>query len=72
MLDIEKYKKQIEDFRQHLLTIGSETTTDDELDYYYDKTQFSIAHDNHNVSILFDAVSYNAILDAIEQILEEL
>lgn len=57
-------------FRDYLYMIGSESTTEEELETYYDEC-FTITLKDHVVEIPFDATAYNNILTAIENIIKE-
>ena len=58
------------DFRDFLYSIGSETTTEQELDRLYD-TDVSIIVDGRRIDIEFDATIYNCILETIEKVIKE-
>lgn len=58
------------DFLEYLNIIGSETTTEEELDELYNKN-VEIEFNHHKVSIPFDAVIYNELLNLITNIIKE-
>ena len=62
--------RDYKDFRDYLYQIGSETTTEEELDELYNKN-VTIAFNNHTVKIPFDAVIYNKLVDLIETMIKE-
>jgi hypothetical protein len=68
--NIEKRFKSYKDFQDHLYTIGSETTTEEELDRLYG-TNVTITFDNRTIDIPFDAVIYNELVDLMETIIKE-
>ena len=58
------------DFRDFLYSIGSESTTEEELNRLYD-TFVSIIVDGRKIDIGFDATIYNCILETIEKVIKE-
>lgn len=58
------------DFLEYLIHIGSETTTLKELEELYNKN-IEIEFNRHRVSIPFDAVIYNELLNLITNIIKE-
>lgn len=58
------------DFLEYLNIIGSETTTEEELEELY-KENVEIEFNHHKVSIPFDAVIYNELLNLITNIMKE-
>ena len=58
------------DFLEYLNIIGSETTTEEELEELYNKN-VEIEFNHHKVSIPFDAVIYNELLNLITNIIKE-
>ena len=58
------------DFLKYLDIIGSETTTEEELEELYNEN-VEIEFNHHKVSIPFDAVIYNALLNLITNIIKE-
>lgn len=58
------------DFLEYLNIIGSESTTQEELDELYEKC-VDIEFNHHKVSIPFDAVIYNELLNLITTIIKE-
>lgn len=60
------YKK----FCDYLYMIGSESTTEEELENYYNEC-FYLSIKDRTVEIPFDATSYNIILTAIEDLIKE-
>lgn len=67
---LDKTLESYKDFLQYLYQIGSETTTEEELDYLYEKT-INISLNGHKVKITFDAVNYNNLVHLVEQAIEE-
>ena len=61
---------KFEGFREYLLQIGSESTTEEELERLY-TTNVVINVDNYEVFIPFDATIYNELLKLIEKVIEE-
>ena len=59
-----------EQFRDYLYLIGSEVITEEELERLYN-TFVTITCDGHTVSIPFDAVIYNKLVDLIETMIKE-
>ena len=58
------------DFLKYLNIIGSETTTREELQELYNEN-VEIEFNHHKVSIPFDAVIYNELLNLITNIIKE-
>lgn len=58
------------DFLKYLNIIGSETTTGEELEELYNEN-VEIEFNHHKVSIPFDAVIYNELLNLITNIIKE-
>ena len=58
------------DFLKYLNIIGSETTTREELEELYNEN-VEIEFNHHKVSIPFDAVIYNELLNLITNIIKE-
>ena len=54
----------------YLYQIGSETTTEKELEELY-KEKVTIDFNHHKIDIPFDAVIYNKLVDLIETMIEE-
>lgn len=61
---------ELTDFLEYLNIIGSETTTEEELEELY-KENVEIEFNHHKVSIPFDAVIYNELLNLITNIIKE-
>lgn len=61
---------EYKDFLEYLNIIGSESTTQEELDELY-KEYVDIEFNHHKVSIPFDAVIYNELLNLITTIIKE-
>lgn len=61
---------ELTDFLEYLNIIGSETTTEEELEELYNEN-VEIEFDHHKVSIPFDAVIYNELLNLITNIIKE-
>ena len=61
---------ELTDFLEYLNIIGSETTTAEELEELY-KENVEIEFNHHKVSIPFDAVIYNELLNLITNIIKE-
>ena len=68
--DLDKTLESYKDFLQYLYQIGSETTTEEELQSLYEKT-IDISLSGHKVKIAFDAVNYNNLVHLVEQAIEE-
>ena len=66
MPNIDKYQE----FLNYLNTIGSETTTEEELEALYDQN-ITITFNNHELQIPFDAISFNALHDLITELIKE-
>ena len=62
---------ELTDFLTYLYAVGSESTTEEELQNFY-KENIDIEFNHHKISIPFDAVSYNALVKLIETVKEEL
>lgn len=58
------------DFLEYLNIIGSETTTEEELEELYNEN-VEIEFNHHKISIPFDAVIYNELLNLITNIIKE-
>ena len=58
------YVFQLNELKDYLITIGSESTTEQELEELYDK-YIDIEFDNRTIRIPFDAVSYDALIDLL-------
>ena len=58
------------DFLKYLNIIGSETTTREELEELYNEN-VEIEFNHHKVSIPFDAVIYNELLNLVTNIIKE-
>ena len=58
------------DFLEYLNIIGSETTTEEKLEELYNKN-VEIEFNHHKVSIPFDAVIYNELLNLMTKIVKE-
>lgn len=67
---IDKTLKSYQDFLQYLYQIGSETTTEEELQSLYEKT-INISLNGHRVKLAFDAVNYNNLVHLVEQAIKE-
>ena len=65
-----KQTAELTDFLEYLNIIGSETTTEEELEELY-KENVEIEFNHHKVSIPFDAVIYNELLNLITNIIKE-
>ena len=65
-----KQTAELTDFLEYLNIIGSETTTEEELEELY-KENVEIEFNHHKVSIPFDAVIYNELLNLITTIIKE-
>ena len=61
---------EYKDFLEYLNIIGSESTTQEELEELY-KENVEIEFNHHKVSIPFDAVIYNELLNLITNIIKE-
>lgn len=61
---------EYKNFLEYLNIIGSESTTQEELDELYEKC-VEIEFNNHKVSIPFDAVIYNELLHLITTMTKE-
>lgn len=61
---------EYKDFLEYLNIIGSESTTQEELDELYEE-YVDIEFNHHKVSIPFDAVIYNELLNLITTIIKE-
>lgn len=61
---------EYKDFLEYLNIIGSESTTQEELDELYEEC-VEIEFNHHKVSIPFDAVIYNELLNLITTIIKE-
>ena len=61
---------EYKDFLEYLNIIGSESTTQEELDELYEE-YVDIEFNHHKVSIPFDAVIYNELLNLITNIIKE-
>lgn len=61
---------ELTDFLEYLNIIGSETTTEEELEELYNEN-VEIEFNHHKVSIPFDAVIYNELLNLITNIIKE-
>lgn len=57
--------------REYLLLIGSESTTETELQDLYDHSLVNIELNGYSVSIPFDAIIYNSLLTLIETQIKE-
>ena len=68
--DLDKTLKSYQDFLQYLYQIGSETTTEEELQSLYEKT-INISLNGHKVKLAFDAVNYNNLVHLVEQAIKE-
>lgn len=62
--------QQLEQFRTFLTDLCSETTTEDELESLYDEN-IVITLKDHRVTIPFEALSYNNLVDFINNIMED-
>ena len=67
---LNKQTAELTDFLEYLNIIGSETTTEEELEELY-KENVEIEFNHHKVSIPFDAVIYNELLNLITNIIKE-
>lgn len=61
---------EYKDFLEYLNIIGSESTTQEELDKLYEE-YVDIEFNHHKVSIPFDAVIYNELLNLITNNIKE-
>ena len=61
---------EYKDFLEYLNIIGSESTTQEELDELYEE-YVDIEFNHHKVSIPFDAVIYNELLNLITTMIKE-
>lgn len=61
---------ELTDFLEYLNIIGSETITEEELEELYNEN-VEIEFNHHKVSIPFDAVIYNELLNLITNIIKE-
>jgi GTP1/Obg family GTP-binding protein len=68
--DLNKILESYKDFRDYLYQIGSETTTEEELQSLYNKT-IDISLNGHKVKLAFDAVNYNNLIHLVEQAIKE-
>lgn len=68
--NIETKLTEYKDFLEYLNIIGSESTTEEELDELYEE-YVDIEFNHHKVSIPFDAVIYNELLNLITTIIKE-
>ena len=57
--------------QSYLYLIGSETITEAELQHLYDNSFVNIEINGYSVSIPFDAVIYNSLLNLIETQIKE-
>ena len=57
-------------FLDYLYIIGSESTSEEELDRLYNEEVY-IEFDHHIITLPFDAVLYNALLSLMENIVKE-
>lgn len=69
-MKVDETLKSYQDFLQYLYQIGSETTTEEELQSLYEQT-IDISLDGHKVKIAFDAVNYNNLVHLVEQAIKE-
>ena len=67
---LNKQTAELTDFLEYLNIIESETTTEEELEELY-KENVEIEFNHHKVSIPFDAVIYNELLNLITNIIKE-
>lgn len=58
------------DFLEYLRQIGSETTTEEELKELYNEN-VTIEFNYHTITVPFDAVIYNKLVDLVETIIKE-
>jgi hypothetical protein len=58
------------DFLDYLYIIGSESTSEEELDRLYNEEVY-IEFDHHTITLPFDAVLYNALLSLMETVVKE-
>ena len=65
-----KQTAELTDFLEYLNIIGSGTTTEEELEELYNEN-VEIEFNHHKVSIPFDAVIYNELLNLITNIIKE-
>lgn len=65
-----KQTAELTDFLEYLNIIGSETTTEEELEELYEE-YVDIEFNHHKVSIPFDAVIYNELLNLITTMIKE-
>ena len=68
--DLNKTLESYKDFRDYLYQIGSETTTEEELQSLYEKT-INISLNGHKVKLAFDAENYNNLVHLVEQAIKE-
>jgi hypothetical protein len=61
---------ELTDFLEYLNIIGSKTITEEELEELYNEN-VEIEFNHHKVSIPFDAVIYNELLNLITNIMKE-
>ena len=61
---------EYEDFLEYLNVIGSESTSQEELDELYEE-QVTIEFNHHRVDIPFDAVIYHELLNLMNTIIKE-
>jgi hypothetical protein len=59
-----------QDFLDYLYLIGSESTTEEELNRLYNE-KVHIEFDGHTLHIPFDAVIYNSLVSLVETIIKE-
>ena len=70
-MKFKQYETELRKFKAYIDNMGSETTTDDELEALY-KTYFEIKHQDHSIKIPFDATIWNAICATIDEVISEL
>jgi capsular polysaccharide biosynthesis protein len=59
-----------QDFKTYLDIIGSETITEEELDELYEEN-VTIEFNHHSITVPFDAVIYNKLVDLIDTLIKE-
>lgn len=66
---LNRQKAELNDFLEYLYIIGSETTEEELEELYNENVEIEFNH--HKVSIPFDAVIYNELLNLITNIIKE-
>ena len=66
----DEYFISLKTFLDYMYMLGSESTTDEQLEALYD-THITISHQGHTLNIPFDATAYTCLTNFLETLIKE-